>query len=101
MRLRVDQMDDGALVPKLTQDLREMEPLVKEGVTYARTLHGTTEAPCSVDLDALLDSLVCDYVDAGARVTSGQRCAVAVVTRVQALRRAEGGLEGRLVLNAR
>ncbi len=60
MRLRVDVMDDDAQGAKLRQDLQEMESLVKEGVTYARTLHGGTEAPCRVDPDALLDSLVCD-----------------------------------------
>ena len=92
MRLRVDQMDDEAQAAKLTQDLREMEQLVKEGVAYARTLHGTGEAPRRVDLDALLDSLVCDYVDAGSPVTFERRLNVAIVTRVQALRRIVGNL---------
>ncbi len=45
MRLRVDVMDDDAQAAKLRQDLIEMEHLVKEGVAYARTLHGTSEAP--------------------------------------------------------
>jgi signal transduction histidine kinase len=95
MRLRVDQMEDEAdqaLGSKLAQDLREMEQLVKEGVAYARTLHGTGEAPRRVDLDALLDSLVCDYVDAGSPVTFERRLPVAIVTRVQALRRIVGNL---------
>ncbi|HTR07492.1 MAG TPA: ATP-binding protein [Paraburkholderia sp.] len=92
MRLRVDQMDDEAQAAKLTQDLREMEQLVKEGVAYARTLHGTDEAPRRVDLDALLDSLVCDYVDAGSPVTFERRLNMAIVTRVQALRRIVGNL---------
>ena len=42
-----------------------MEHLVKEGVAYARTLHGNEEAARRIDLDALLDSIVCDYTDAG------------------------------------
>jgi signal transduction histidine kinase len=92
MRLRVDQMDDEAQAEKLAQDLKEMEQLVKEGVAYARTLHGTGEAPRRVDLDALLDSLVCDYVDAGSPVTFERRLPVAIVTRVQALRRIVGNL---------
>lgn len=92
MRLRVDQMDDEAQAGKLAQDLHEMEQLVKEGVAYARTLHGTGEAPARVDLDALLDSLVCDYVDAGSPVTFERRLNVAIVTRVQALRRIVGNL---------
>lgn len=92
MRLRVDVMDESAETEKLTQDLREMEQLVKEGVAYARTLHGTGEAPRRVNLDALLDSLVCDYVDAGSDVTYEARLDVAIVTRVQALRRIVGNL---------
>jgi len=92
MRLRVDQMDDEAQASKLAQDLHEMEQLVKEGVAYARTLHGTGEAPRRVDLDALLDSLVCDYEDAGSPVTFERRLNVAIVTRVQALRRIVGNL---------
>jgi signal transduction histidine kinase len=92
MRLRVDTMDDDAQGAKLAQDLQEMEQLVKEGVAYARTLHGTNEAPHRVDLDTLLDSLVCDYVDAGKAVSFERRLDVAVVTRVQALRRVVGNL---------
>ncbi len=92
MRLRVDTMDDQTAATRLQQDLREMESLVKEGVTYARTLHGTSEAPCKVDLDALLDSLVCDYVDAGAPVTLTGQVGHPIVTRPQALRRIVGNL---------
>lgn len=87
MRLRVDVMDDDEQGAKLRQDLHEMESLVKEGVTYARTLHGATEVPCRVDPDALLDSLVCDYVDAGQAVSLEGRLGVSLMTRPQALRR--------------
>lgn len=92
MRLRVDVMDDDAQAAKLRQDLLEMEQLVKEGVLYARTLHGAAEAPRRIDLDAMLDSLVYDYVDAGKSVTYGRRATGAVVTRPQALRRIIGNL---------
>jgi signal transduction histidine kinase len=92
MRLRVDVMDDDAQGAKLRQDLQEMESLVKEGVTYARTLHGATEVPCRVDPDALLDSLVCDYVDAGQAVSLEGRLGDSLVTRPQALRRILGNL---------
>jgi signal transduction histidine kinase len=92
MRLRLDVADDGERAAKLRQDLLEMESLVKEGVAYARTLHGTTEAPRRIDLDALLDSLVCDYVDAGAQVAMGSRVPLAVTVRPQALRRIVGNL---------
>eukprot|EP01032_Pedospumella_encystans_P036379 gene36379-41165_t len=65
MRLRVDMMDDAPQHAKLQQDLQEMETLVKEGVAYARTLHGTSEEPRRIDPDALLDSMLADYRDAG------------------------------------
>jgi hypothetical protein len=50
MRLRVDTMDDDVQGAKLRHDLLEMEHLVKEGVAYARTLHGTDEAARRIDL---------------------------------------------------
>jgi signal transduction histidine kinase len=92
MRLRVDLLDDNPLHDKLQQDLREMEQLVKEGVAYARTLHGTAEQPCRVDADALFDSLVLDYVDAGQDVTLYGQVGATLVTRPQALRRILGNL---------
>lgn len=87
MRLRVDVMEESAQSGKLQQDLQEMETLVKEGVTYARTLHGATEVPCRIDPDALFDSLVCDYVDAGKQVSMQGIIRRSLVTRPQALRR--------------
>ncbi|PMS17014.1 two-component sensor histidine kinase [Trinickia dabaoshanensis] len=92
MRLRVDVMDDTDETAKLRQDLLEMENLVKEGVTYARSLHGASEPPCRVDLDALLDSLVCDYADAGKDVALVEHVAIAVMARPRALRRVIGNL---------
>lgn len=92
MRLRVDTMEDESSAERLQQDLREMESLVKEGVTYARTLHGAVEAPRKVDLDALLDTLVCDYADAGQPVALTGTVGHPVVTRPQALRRIVGNL---------
>ena len=66
---------------------------MKEGVTYARTLHGATEVPCRIDPDALLDSLVCDYVDAGEPVSAARAASAhSLVTRPQALRRILGNL---------
>jgi signal transduction histidine kinase len=87
MRLRTDLMDDGALQTKFQDDLREMELLVREGVTYARTLHGTVESPRRVDPDALLNSLVCDYLDAGRSVSIHGKVGTTLLTRPQALRR--------------
>ena len=92
MRLRLDVMDDSAEGAKLQQDLHEMETMVKEGVTYARTMHGASEAPLRIDPDALFDSLVLDYMDAGKDVSLHGRIDTALVTRPQALRRIVGNL---------
>jgi signal transduction histidine kinase len=92
MRLRVDVMEDEATGAKLRQDLQEMETLVKEGVTYARTLHGTRENAVRIDPDALIESMVDDYLDAGKPVALSGRIARTLVTRPQALRRIVGNL---------
>lgn len=92
MRMRVDMMDDSADQPRLQQDLRELETLVKEGIAYARTLHGAQEPACRIDPDALIDSLVCDYVDAGQAVTLHGTIGMALVTRPAALKRILGNL---------
>ncbi|SPB13840.1 integral membrane sensor signal transduction histidine kinase [Caballeronia novacaledonica] len=92
MRLRVDVMDDEAAGAKLQQDLKEMESLVKEGVTYARTLHGTNEAPRRIDADALFESIVDDYLDAGQPVTLRGGIGGALMAPPQALKRVVGNL---------
>jgi signal transduction histidine kinase len=92
MRLRVDVMEDEVTGAKLRQDLQEMETLVKEGVTYARTLHGTRENAVRIDPDALIESMVDDYLDAGKPVALSGRIARTLVTRPQALRRIVGNL---------
>jgi len=92
MRLRVDMMDDEAQQPKLQQDLQEMENLVKEGVAYARSMHATSEEPRLIDPDALIDTLVFDYLDEGRDVKLQGRAGAALMTRPQALRRILGNL---------
>lgn len=87
MRLRADLMDDEAQGAAMQRDLREMESLVREGVTYARTLHAAAEEQRRIDPDALLDSLVLDYADAGQQVTLQGRVGSMLMTRPQALRR--------------
>ncbi|KDP88263.1 ATPase [Cupriavidus sp. SK-3] len=87
MRLRLDLMERSEAQDKLYSDLRAMEHLVREGVTYARTLHGSAEALARVDLDALLDSLACDYRDGGHAITLDGKVGAPVLTRPQALRR--------------
>jgi len=92
MRMRADMLDDEVQREKMNRDLREMEALVKDGVAYARTLHGAREAPCRIDPDAMLASLVGDYRDAGKEVTLRGRADLPVATRPHALRRILGNL---------
>lgn len=92
MRLRLDLMDEGKDQDKMRQDLVQMETLVREGVEYARTLHGTAEEACRVDIDALLDTMVCDYTDAGRQVQLRGRVGAPLLARPHALRRVIGNL---------
>ena len=87
MRLRTDLMDDEEQRGKLQHDLDEMVALVREALAYARSLHGADEAPRKVDLDALLDTLRCDYEDAGKQLTVSGRVGRPVMSRPLALRR--------------
>lgn len=87
MKLRAEFMDDGIEKDKLWNDLSEMEHLVREGVAYARSIHGATEASCRINLDAFLDSLVFDYQDIGQDVQLSGKNAAVIDTRPHALRR--------------
>ncbi|KAF1006966.1 MAG: Osmolarity sensor protein EnvZ [Pseudomonas fluorescens] len=87
MKLRAEFMDDSADKEKLWSDLGEMEHLVREGVAYARSVHGATEASHRIDLDAFLDSLVFDYQDMNKQVSLSGKSAVVLDTRPHALRR--------------
>lgn len=92
MRMRADMMEDATQREKMTRDLVEMEMLVRDGVTYARTLHGTSEAACRIDPDSLLESLVGDYLDAGHALKLGGKAGAKLVTQPHALRRVLGNL---------
>ncbi|MGZ3239248.1 MAG: ATP-binding protein [Burkholderiaceae bacterium] len=87
MRLRADLMDDSRQRDKILGDLGAMQMLVEEGIAYARDAQGITEAPCRTDLDALLDSLVYDYLDAGQVLRFTGRFGHPLMTRPHALRR--------------
>lgn len=87
MRLRTDLMDDEEQRAKLQHDLDEMVDLVREALTYARSLHGANENPCKMDLDALLDSLRCDYEDAGQSIRVLGQIGHPVMSRPLAMRR--------------
>ncbi|WP_254789843.1 ATP-binding protein [Variovorax sp. OV329] len=87
MRLRTEFMDNEQDQLKFRQDLDAMNVLVREGVTYARTLQGTREPPCRIDADALFESMVADYGDAGQEVVLQGQIGEPIVTRPHALRR--------------
>jgi signal transduction histidine kinase len=87
MRLRADLMDDVPLREKFLGDLNAMQLLVQEGIAYARDGQGVTEAPCMTDMNALLDSVVCDYSDAGNAVRLSGYCERPLLTRPRTLRR--------------
>ena len=87
MRLRADFLGDGDAREKLQGDLQEMQTLVKQGLALARGRDEIAGQRCQTDLHALIDSLVCDYSDAGESVRfSGER-GVTIFTHPQALRR--------------
>jgi signal transduction histidine kinase len=87
MKLRAEFMDDSSEKDKLWNDLGEMEHLVREGVAYARSIHGATEESRRTNLDSFLDSLVFDYQDMGKDVQLGGKSAAVIDTRPHALRR--------------
>ncbi|MGY4641402.1 ATP-binding protein [Pseudomonas sp. TE24901] len=87
MKLRAEFMEDSVDRDKLWSDLGEMEHLVREGVAYARSVHGATEASHRINLDAFLDSLVFDYQDMNKQVSLTGKSAVVLDTRPHALRR--------------
>jgi signal transduction histidine kinase len=87
MRLRADFLGDRDAREKLQGDLQEMQTLVKQGLALARGRDEIGKQRCQTDLHALIDSLVCDYSDAGQSLRfSGER-GVTILTHPQALRR--------------
>jgi signal transduction histidine kinase len=88
MRLRAEALDDATTREKMTEDLVQMQHLVREGIAYARSAHGAAEPLQRVDLDAFLDSFVLDYRDSGKPLTlAGESGGLHIETRVHALRR--------------
>ena len=64
-----------------------MEHLVREGVAYARSIHGSTEESRRTNMDSFLESLVFDYQDMGKDVQLVGKSEVVIDTRPHALRR--------------
>ena len=87
MRLRADFLGDSDAKEKLQGDLQEMQTLVKQGLALARGRDEIREQRCQTDLHALIDSLVCDYSDAGKSLRFAGERGVTILTHPQALRR--------------
>ncbi len=87
MKLRAEMAEDSTERDKLISDLSEIERLVREGVTYAKTAHGNAEKPTRIDVGSFVDSIVFDYQDTGKAVTARETVDAVVVTRPHALRR--------------
>ena len=87
MRLRADFLGDSDAKEKLQGDLQEMQTLVKQGLALARGRDELREQRCQTDLHALVDSLVCDYSDAGKPLRFAGERGVTILTHPQALRR--------------
>jgi signal transduction histidine kinase len=87
MRLRADFLGDSDAKEKLQGDLQEMQTLVKQGLALARGRDELGEQRCQTDLYALIDSLVCDYSDAGKSLRFAGERGVTILTHPQALRR--------------
>ena len=62
MKLRSEFMEDPPDKGKLSQDLDEVEQLVREGLDYARSAHGQTEPTARIDLNAVKALLGASYV---------------------------------------
>lgn len=91
LRLEACAMD-AAQRSRLLGDLDPMQALVEEGLAYARTSQAALEPPRPVDIEALLDGMICDAVDAGQQASWRGACPEPVLTRPQALRRVLGNL---------
>jgi signal transduction histidine kinase len=87
MRLRIDMMDDCVQQQRLGDDLLQLQDLVREGLDYARAMHGKPEPACATDLGSLLDSIALDYRDGGATVGFDGGRGATVRIRPKALRR--------------
>lgn len=88
MKLRVEMSEEPMLRDKLMQDLESMTRLVREGIAYARSAEPLLEPTHRLELNAFLDTLVCDYTDTGQAVTFLPAPTILPLeTRPQALRR--------------
>ncbi len=91
LRLRSEMLADAQLRERFVRDLDEMQGMLGSALDF---LHGKAadEAAQPLDLTALLESMVDDYVDTGHRVALETQESLRISGRPQALRRAIGNL---------
>ncbi|MEP7454124.1 HAMP domain-containing sensor histidine kinase [Phyllobacterium sp. SB3] len=87
MRLRTELADDFPERDKLLRDLGEMERLVRDGITYAKSSFQKPEESTAVDLRALIESIVFDYEDTGRDVSLVRTIDAVTALRPVSLRR--------------
>jgi signal transduction histidine kinase len=87
MKLRAEMAEDSAEKDRMTNDLSEIERLVREGVAYARSARGDSEKQARIDIKSFVESIVFDYQDTGKPVRCSRSVEATVVTRPHALRR--------------
>jgi len=92
MRLRTDLLVDEPLRDKFNSDLNSIQALIEESIAYARDGQSVDEPICPTDLNALLESMVYDYLDAGESVRIVSCPVRTLMTRPHALRRVIGNL---------
>ena len=85
--LRCERISEVYLRDAVERDLAEVNALVEDCLACCRSQRGVAESRRRVHLDSLLESLVCDYQDAGSTVALDGRVGRPVMTCPAALRR--------------
>ena len=91
LRLRAELLDDGEVKKKISQDLEEVESMVRATLEFMRGGESAEQAR-PVDITALLESLAADAQDTGGKVTIEGAASGPYVGRPQALKRCLGNL---------
>ena len=87
MRLRIELIEEKKLQTKLLTDLNNMQELIDQGIDYAGSALASKETLRVIDLNAFIDGIVCDYIDAGKPVKIQGAFSNPLETRSLALRR--------------
>lgn len=91
LRLRAELVDDESLRAQINADIDDMQAMVESTLDYLRGLR-ENEAVQSIDMEALLQSLVADAQALGHPVTLTGSVTAPYVGRVSTLKRALGNL---------